>query len=202
MQQLFVDPLHEQFGAWPLAYIPYGGADHGEIASIACAVGNGDDAVFYAAWTAAADRLTADAKIALERGHVASARELFLRSAGFYAKSYPLLFGESVDPRLRSSFRLQVEAFDRGLALGCEPSLPMRIAFEDTTLPAYLIPAAGRAREVQPTIIFTNGYDGAMTDLNFASAVAASRRGYHALIFEGPGQGEMLIEHGARLRPD
>jgi pimeloyl-ACP methyl ester carboxylesterase len=36
----------------------------------------------------------------------------------------------------------------------------------------------------------------------FASAVAASRRGYHCLIFDGPGQGEMLILHGMRLRPD
>jgi alpha-beta hydrolase superfamily lysophospholipase len=36
----------------------------------------------------------------------------------------------------------------------------------------------------------------------FASAVAASRRGYHCLLFDGPGQGEMLYEHGLPLRPD
>ena len=36
----------------------------------------------------------------------------------------------------------------------------------------------------------------------FASAVAASRRGYHCLLFDGPGQGAMLYEHGVRLRPD
>src|SRR5262249_50701851 len=29
-----------------------------------------------------------------------------------------------------------------------------------------------------------------------------SRRGYHSLLFDGPGQGEMLIEHGLPLRPD
>jgi alpha-beta hydrolase superfamily lysophospholipase len=48
----------------------------------------------------------------------------------------------------------------------------------------------------------TNGYDASVTDLYFASAVAASRRGYHCLIFDGPGQGEMLILQGMRLRPD
>jgi alpha-beta hydrolase superfamily lysophospholipase len=36
----------------------------------------------------------------------------------------------------------------------------------------------------------------------FGSAVAATRRGYHCLVFDGPGQGEMLFEHGIRLRPD
>ena len=36
----------------------------------------------------------------------------------------------------------------------------------------------------------------------FAPAVAASRRGYHGLLFDGPGQGAMLYEHGVPLRPD
>jgi alpha-beta hydrolase superfamily lysophospholipase len=36
----------------------------------------------------------------------------------------------------------------------------------------------------------------------FASAVAASRRGYHSLLFDGPGQGAMLYERGVPLRPD
>jgi dienelactone hydrolase len=69
-------------------------------------------------------------------------------------------------------------------------------------MPAYLIAAEGRANEVRPLLIFTNGYDATVTDMYFASAVAASRRGYHALIFDGPGQGEMLYEHGVHLRPD
>ncbi|MGB6522372.1 MAG: alpha/beta fold hydrolase [Candidatus Cybelea sp.] len=48
----------------------------------------------------------------------------------------------------------------------------------------------------------TNGYDATVTDMYFASAVAASRRGYHCLFFDGPGQGEMLIEHGVHIRAD
>ncbi|HKU81304.1 MAG TPA: alpha/beta fold hydrolase, partial [Candidatus Tumulicola sp.] len=50
--------------------------------------------------------------------------------------------------------------------------------------------------------ILTNGYDATVTELYFASAVAASRRGYHCLFFDGPGQGEMLFERGIHLRPD
>ena len=79
---------------------------------------------------------------------------------------------------------------------------PLRIRFEGTTLPAYLVPATGHENETRPLLILTNGYDASVTDLYFASAVAASRRGYHCLIFDGPGQGEMLIQQGVHLRPD
>lgn len=49
MVQIFHDPLHDEFGTWPLAYIPYGGAGFGEIVAVATAVGEGDDDVFYKA---------------------------------------------------------------------------------------------------------------------------------------------------------
>jgi uncharacterized iron-regulated protein len=79
---------------------------------------------------------------------------------------------------------------------------PLRIPFEDTSLPADLIPAADAPNAVRPLILFTNGYDASITDMYFASAVAASRRGYHALLFDGAGQGEALIRRGIKLRPD
>lgn len=202
MNRLFYDALHERLGSWPLAYIPYGGADWGEVARVAHEIGSGDDAAYHAAWTRAAERFSSEAAQALAKGHCASARELDLRAACFHARAGAPLFGAPVDPRVRSSHRLQIAAFERALALGDEPAVPLRIPFDGTTLPGYLIPAAGRANEVRPLIIFSNGYDGAITDVYFASAVAATRRGYHALVFDGPGQGEMLIEHGLPLRPD
>jgi alpha-beta hydrolase superfamily lysophospholipase len=198
----FKDPLHDDFGTWPLAYIPYGGADVGEIEAIARLVGDGDDAAYHDAWTQAAGRLTDEATAALAKGHRASARDLFLRASAFHAASYHPFFGAPVDPRLLTAFRRQREVFDRGLALGDPPVEPRRIPFGDTPLPAYLLPAAGLAREVRPLLILTNGYDATITDLYFASAVAASRRGYHCLMFDGPGQGAMLYEHGVPLRPD
>jgi hypothetical protein len=61
-------------------------------------------------------------------------------------------------------------------------------------MPIYFFPAAGFAGAKRPTIIFTNGYDGTIIDLYFALAVAASRLGYHSLLFDGPGQGAKLYE--------
>lgn len=202
MASIFKDVLHEQLGTWPLAYIPYGAADYGEILSIARTVGDGDDGVFHATWTDAANRLMEEGADAEAKGHRATASEVFLKAACFYAKSYHPLFGEPVDPRVVSASRSQIDAFDRGLALCDDPVTPMRIPFGKSSLLAYLIPAKGRARERRPLLIVTNGYDASITDAYFASAVAASRRGYHCLIFDGPGQGTALIENGMRLRPD
>jgi len=78
----------------------------------------------------------------------------------------------------------------------------MTIPFGEISLPGYFIPGEGERNEVRPLIIFTNGYDGTIVDTYFACAVAASRRGYHSLLFDGPGQGAMLYEGGTALRPD
>ena len=202
MTILFKDQLHDDFGTWPLGYIPYGGADFGEVQAVAEAVGDGDDGAYYSAWNAAADRMMQEAAASLAKGRRRSARELYLRASVFYAASYHPLFGAPVDPRLVAAFRRQVDALDRGLVLSDPPIEPLCIPFGETPMPAYLIPALGREREVAPLLILTNGYDATITDMYFASAVAASRRGYHCLLFDGPGQGAMLYEHGVHLRPD
>jgi alpha-beta hydrolase superfamily lysophospholipase len=202
MGLLFQDDMHAEFGQSALAYIPYGGPDFGEIQAIGRAVGEGDDLAFYQAWINAGARSTARADATLKDGHRASARELYMKASAFYAASYRPLFGEPVDARLLAAYRAQMSAFENALALGDPPVHPVRIPFGETTLPGYLIPAVGRDGTVGPLLILTNGYDATMTDMYLASAVAASRRGYHCLLFDGPGQGEMLFEHAVRLRPD
>jgi len=202
MTLLFENEFHDEFGTWPLAYIPYGGADFGEIAAVAKAVDKDDDGAFYHAFVAAGDRMAAEAEKTLAKGHRASARELFLRASVFYATSFHPIYGKPVDPRLLAAFRKQVAAFDRSLALGDPPVQPMRIPFASAQMAAYLIPAVGHERDVRPLLILTNGYDATITDMYFASAVAASRRGYHVLMFDGPGQGEMLYVQGVPMRGD
>lgn len=202
MSMLFSNELHEDFGSWPIAYIPYGGVDFGEIRAVAEAVGDGDHDAFYEAWISAGDRLKGEAEAALSRGHKGSARELYLRASVFYTTSYHPLYGAPVDPRLLSAFRKQTDALERGLALSAPAVKPLVIPLGETPMPGYFIPAQGLEHEVRPLIIFNNGYDCTITDTYFACAVAASRRGYHSLLFDGPGQGGMLYEHNIPLRPD
>ena len=198
----FQNELHDDFGMRPVAYMPYGGADLGEILAVGRAVGDGDDAAFFEAWMAAGDRLAAQADDAEGGNHAASARELHLRASAFYATAYRPLYGAPTNARLREAYRKQMAAFDRGLALSSHPIKPLHIALDGALMPAYLVPAEGHETDVRPLVIFTNGYDATVTDMFFASAVAAARRGYHALVFDGPGQGGMLYEQGVPMRPD
>lgn len=198
---VFRNALHNDF-VWALGYIPFGGADFGEVQAVAEAVADGDDGAFHDAWVTAGARLKAEADAALAKGHVASARELYLRASTFYGSSFRPLFGAPVDSRLLAAFRQQVAALDKGLSLGPYPTAPVDIPFGDTPLPGYFIRAQGFEDRTRPLIVFNNGYDGTITDTYFACAVAASRRGYHSLLFDGPGQGAMLYEHGVPLRPD
>src|SRR5271163_1209603 len=121
MGQIFKDEQLDEFGCWALAYIPYGGADFGEIAAVADEVDEGDESAFYAAWVSAGERLVAEGETALADGRQKSARELFLRASCFYGLSYRPLYGEPVDPRLSAAFQAQIRAFDRGLALFARP---------------------------------------------------------------------------------
>ena len=103
MGLLFKDDLLDEFGSWPIAYIPYGGADFGEIEAVAKAVGGGDAVRFHEAWVAAGDRFAAEADAAERRGSLVSARELFLRASVFYSTSLHPLFGAR---SIRGSSRL------------------------------------------------------------------------------------------------
>lgn len=199
---LFKDPFLDEFGTWALGYIPYGGADYGDVAAIAETVADGDESAFYDAWVAYGDRKVAEADQALAAGHPASASELYLKASCFYAGAYHPIYGTPVDPRLLAAYDRQTDAFSRGLALSETPGRELAIPYQGTELSACFLPAAGRAGETRPIVVLNNGYDATITDLYFASAVAASRRGYHVLIFDGPGQGGALYRDALALRPD
>ncbi len=199
---IFDSAFHDGFGQWPVGYISTGGADMGDVLAVANVVADGDDSAFYDAWVKAAATKYSEAQAALAAGHRQSAHDLFLRSSCLYAAAYHPLYGTPVDPRLLSAFDKQRNAFQRGMELSPVPVHVVDIPYGKTELPAYLVPAFGRESEVRPLLILNNGYDATITDLYFASGVAALQRGYHVLMFDGPGQGSMLYERGVPLRPD
>ncbi|WP_158726405.1 alpha/beta hydrolase family protein [Tomitella fengzijianii] len=200
--QLFDSAFHDRFGQWPVGYIPAGGADMGDIVAVADAVADGDDSDFYDAFVASGDAMAAEARALLAAGRRRSARDRFLRASCMYGAAYHPLYGTPVDPRLCAAFDAQMTAFGTAMELGDPPVRPVEIPFEGGELPAYLVPATGRATEVRPLLILTNGFDATITDMYFASGVAALARGFHVLMFDGPGQGAMLYRKGVPLRPD
>lgn len=200
--RMFADPFHDDVGTWILGYAPYGGGEFGEVLAVANAVGDGDDSAFYDAWMASGERILQEAQQRDAAGHRASAVAAYLRASAQFGSAYHPLYGSPVDPRLLDAYRRQISAFEAGLARLDVPVERQELGFEGATLPYYLIPARGYETQARPTIILVNGYDATVTDVYFMHAVAATRRGYHCVIFDGPGQGGVLYEQGVPLRPD
>jgi pimeloyl-ACP methyl ester carboxylesterase len=184
-----------------LAFTYYGGADLGECLTTVQRIRDGDAEGWYREWTATADRVFALAEQSAAAGHRVSAREAYLRACTYYRASYPFLFGSPVDPRLIAAFDREVNAFLKAAALFEPPIEPIEIPYEGTTLPGYFyrVDDSGRPR---PTLIATNGYDATVQAMHFGHAAAAVRRGYHCLLFDGPGQGRVLYKQGLPMRPD
>lgn len=194
-------PLWETFGLRALPYSLYGGADIGECVTTIDRIGEGTADDWYREWIATADRIAGIAEQSEKRGHPVSAREAYLRAATYYHVSYFPLFGFPVDPRLSRAFEAEVSVFLSAAALLRPAVEPIEIPFEGRSLPGYFVPAS-QAREPGPVIVHVNGYDSNIQEMYFAHGPAANRRGYHCVLFDGPGQGRNLIRDGLFLRPD
>lgn len=75
----------------------------------------------------------------------------------------------------------------------------VKIPYEQTSLPGMFIQShSGKG----PVVIFNNGSDGSPIDMWAMGAKDALERGWHVLIFDGPGQGLALMEQKLYFRPD
>jgi pimeloyl-ACP methyl ester carboxylesterase len=93
-----------------------------------------------------------------------------------------------------------VACFSKAITLLSLPVHSVRIPYEGTTLPGYLFsaPAAGKKA---PILIVHSGRD-AWAEDDKSIAEEALRRGWHCLLFDGPGQGQTLRLQGLVFRPD
>lgn len=202
MPWLSDNAMYEAFGSRALFHSSYGGADFGECLEAVRRVGDGDADVWHREWNATADALVEAAEASIAAGHPVSAREAYLRATTYYRTSYYPLFGAPVDERLPATFEREQAAFASAAPLWDMPVELVEIPFEDgATLPGVLV-LAGDAAGPRATLVHVNGYDSNVHEMFVAHVPAAVSRGYHVLLFDGPGQGRNLIRDGLAMRPD
>ncbi len=196
---LSTNELWENFGTRALFQATYGGADFGEVAVTVARVGDGGPEAWYREWSQTADWIEDIGDEAAAGNHPVSAREAYLRAATYHRTAYYPFFGPSVNPRLAAASRREWLALQKILPLLDPPAIALEIPFENTSLPGIFLSGGDGCR---PTIVCTNGYDSSMAEILVEHAQAAVQRGYHCLLFDGPGQGRALTEQGLALRPD
>ena len=202
--QLFSDALHDEFAGWATGYVTSAGADYGEIVAIADAMPpDADDRAFFDAWATAGARHLRAADDAEAAGHLVTATGHLLRAAASYGVAIHVVYGTPVDPRMTAGFDALTAAFTRALLLGDPPGVALRVPFDGYELPAWFLPARGsRPGEVRSTVIINNGYDATMADAYLGIGRATIERGYHCVLFDGPGQGALLVRDGITMIPD
>ena len=203
MTTLLKDDLLDSQALRALGYAPYGAADIGECVSTASRITRVDKALWNGEWMSTATRVRTLADAAFAAGDLAGARAAYFRSSNYFRTSNIFameIHAQSMDI-LKAGHAKEVAAFRAGAALLEFPPDLIEIPYEETTLPGYFFRASGDGTK-RPTMIITNGYDGTAEELYFSNGVAALERGYNVLIFDGPGQGSMLIDRGVPIRPD
>jgi alpha-beta hydrolase superfamily lysophospholipase len=179
----------------------YGGAVFGEVVAIAKNVKSGDYDSWYEANSAVADRLANEAQVQLERGHLTSARDNYLRACSYYRSAEFFLHGNPSDPRIARAFERTTACYRQAAALFVPAIEPVEIPFEGTTLVGYFhrVDDSGAPRK---TLILNNGFDGSPEEMHWFGARAAVERGFNVLVFDGPGQFASVHRQGLRFRAD
>jgi dienelactone hydrolase len=175
-------------------------AEVGECLATAARIRDSDIDSWFDEWMAVADRLRAVAEAAEAKGHAPSARDAWLRASKYAATAFFYVLGTRDPSRSLATWEVHRAAFDRAIALWPTPAAKVAIPYEGTTLEGcWLAPAGGGPR---PLAILNNGSDGTAVDMISMGAVAALERGWHALIFDGPGQGAALYRQRLPFRHD
>ncbi|HEY5208472.1 MAG TPA: alpha/beta fold hydrolase [Stellaceae bacterium] len=201
MPIVFKDALFDAQWLRAVGHAGAGAAEIGECLAAARMIGEPDATSWYMAWNELAEHVLAEAELSEAAGSRVSARGAYLRASNYFRAAYTFLVGAPVDPRLVAAYRRHRAAFAAAAALMAPALEPIAIPYEGTILKGYFCRADGDGAR-RPTMIVNGGYDSTAEECFLFSGAAAVARGYHAILFDGPGQGGALIEDGMRFRPD
>jgi hypothetical protein len=200
--RFFKDDDFEFMTEIALGAVAFGAAEAGEVLATAARIKSGDYSSWVAEWEATAERVRKAADRSKDGGHAVSARSAYLRASSYYFNAAFFVVGTGDEERLPKLWRAHRDCFEVAAALFDPPWEKVSIPYEGGALEGWFFPAGGGASGRRPLAILNNGSDGTVTDMWVQGGAAATARGYHALTFDGPGQGQALFEQGLRFRPD
>jgi pimeloyl-ACP methyl ester carboxylesterase len=202
LPQLFQSNFDYQLARGMLAGAYGDGGAVGESFSTARRIKDQDIESWTVEWTTTADRIEGIATKCLRGGHIVSAREAFLRASVYWRTGFFYL--ETKDPRQNEMYQRHRSCFRQAAKLFDPQIEPVSIPYENgKTLPGYFMRAAADGLP-RPTVMILGGGDSTCEEMyDFGGGAAAVRRGYNALLWEGPGQvGAFAADKTLTYRPD
>lgn len=178
---------------------PYRLADIGEVLSTVDKIADYDADSWFDQWSATAERTAAVAEAAEKAGRTTTAREAYLRAAHYLGAAFFYVLATRDPSRSLATWRRHRHWAEKAFSLWPTPTEHVKIPYGSTTLDGWFFSGGDGPR---PLVICNNGSDGPVTDMLWAGVSDAVARGWHALTFDGPGQGEALYEQKLFFRYD
>ncbi|KJY18043.1 MULTISPECIES: alpha/beta hydrolase family protein [Streptomyces] len=139
------------------------------------------------------DRLAAPPAAGRDGGTPSQTRRFrSLRAAQYYAQALFYVLGTDKPGDEEAVYRAGRKAWDTFARLCTPAAVTDRVPWGKTRLPLWFFRPDGPA-ERRPTVILTNGSDGQNLDMWTYGVSAALDRGWNALVYDGPGQGQLLF---------
>lgn len=115
-----------------------------------------------------------------------------LRAAQYYGQALFFVLGSDDPGSEEQLYKAGRGAWDTFCGL-CDPApVTAKVPYGKTPLPVWFF-RPDTSGERRPTVILTNGSDGQDVDMWTYGASAALARGWNALVYDGPGQGQLLF---------
>jgi esterase/lipase len=179
---------------------PYGTADIDECTRTAQKITDGDIESWYTQWYALAVEVENGGKAYENQGNTKMAREAYIRASNYYRNSGFFLSPKPLDPRAKDTWDKSVAVFRKAAGMFSPQIEYVEIPYENTVIPAYYYRGQYDGKPL-PTIIIHQGFDGTKEE-SIPGGLVAQQNGYNCIIFEGPGQGEVIHNQGIPFRPD
>ncbi|MFI1400070.1 alpha/beta hydrolase family protein [Streptomyces sp. NPDC020681] len=188
--QLFTDPALNFAGLLALGGAGYGASEVGEVLTAVNAINaaGADQQTFTAEFRRWGDRLAATAT-----RHPQTRRSRSLRAAEYYGQALFFVLGSETPGDEEELYLAGRRSWDTFARLCTPAAITDQVRYEGgTPLPVWFFRPddSGKAR---PTVILTNGSDGQNVDMWTYGVSAALARGWNALVYDGPGQGQLLF---------
>jgi dienelactone hydrolase len=186
--------------AWALGQAYDRQGDIAEIMATGAAIKDGDTQSWYDEWIKTAERVAHVASACEDKGHLISAGEAYHRASNYFRTAEFYLHQDPSDQRALGAAAMAVDCFRKAMRLLAVPVEVISMPYEDTTLPGYFYTSQVSV-DPAPVVIVHTGFDGSAEEL-YGIAKAATMRGYHCLIFDGPGQGQAVRAQDLLFRHD
>jgi hypothetical protein len=176
--------------------VPYRMADLHETIETASAVPAGDADAWFAALTGLGERVEATADQADRAGHRVSAAHAYLRAANYRYAGFWYVLATERRADWADAWRAHRRCLDAALSRWPTPAEPVAVPWAGATLDAWLFSPAVATGGPPRLLVVQGGLGAPLSDSLMSGVVDAVERGWHAVAFDGPGQGRTRVEGG------